>query len=118
MKTIKNYFETIKNQFNSLSANYKLVVVNAVVALFGTMRGIQLLIAGYSVGWWESLFNSPQDMIIKGWSILSLSLIAGGIATVFYVAEERKYKKVQDKIKEAINNINKENAVDTEAIPV
>ena len=118
MKTFKNFFETLKNQFNSLSANYKLVVVNAVVALFGTMRGIQLLIAGYSVGWWESLFNSPQDMIIKGWSIIGLSLVAGGIATVFYVAEERKYKKVQNKIQEAINNINREEAVDAEAIPV
>lgn len=118
MKTFKNFFETLKNQFNSLSANYKLVVVNAVVALFGTMRGIQLLIAGYSVGWWESLFTSPQDMIIKGWSIIGLSLVAGGIATVFYVAEERKYKKLKNKIQEAINNVNREEAVDAEAIPV
>ena len=120
MKTIKNFFENWKNQFNSLSANYKLVVINVTAGLAGILRGVQLLIAANSAGWWKNLIHqdSIQAQITKGWILISLGVIAAGLATFFYLKEEKKYKKIQNTIQEAINNINKKNAVDTEAIPV
>ena len=119
-KTIKNAIETIKNQFNTLSVNYKLVVVNVIASLAGILRGVQLLIAGNSAGWWQNLIHHHdiQSQITKGWVLIALGVIAAGAATVFYLKEEKKYKKIQDTIQEAIDSVNRKNAVDTEAIPV
>lgn len=118
-KTIKKFFENLKNQFNSLSANYKLVVVNSLVALFAALRGIQLLIAGNSAGWWQNLIHRDliQSQITKGWVLVGLGVITAGLATFFYLKEEKKYREIQNKIQEAINIVNAEEAEEVEVVP-
>lgn len=118
-KTIKNAIETIKNQFNSLSTNLKLVVVNAMGAILGLYFGIAKLRAVADAGWWSRVFhhNDLADEKTKGWILLVLGVIALIMAVSLYIKEELKYKKIDKDLQNAIDEINKANAEDVEVIP-
>ena len=118
-KTIKNAIETIKNQYNNLSVNLRLVVFNAISAILGIYFGIVKLRTVADAGWWSRVFhhNELADEKTKGWILLSLGVITLILAVTFYIKEELKYKKIDKDLQDAINEINKADAKDVEAIP-
>ena len=117
MKKMKKFFETLNEQFNSLSVNLKLTVINAVVALLGIGFGVFNLRAAYTAGWWSRVFHSEQivDQKTYGWILVSLGGLALSLAVFFYIKEELRYKKIMKELETTLNT--KEEVIDAEAIP-
>lgn len=116
---MKDFIKTCLDQFDSLSVNYKLIVVNAVVSFFGLACGITRLISAYNLTWFEKFFFSPENMaqqINMSWAMIILSAFAGVCAVILHLREKRRYKKIQEKLKSAIRSINEEDAVDAEIL--
>lgn len=71
-------------------------------------------------GWIMKVFcpSYLDGQEFKAWFIIGLSVISLAVAIYFYLQEEKTYKRIFKKIKEAQDHINKEDAVDVDAIPV
>ena len=119
MKTIKNFFETMKNQFNSLSTNLKLVVVNLIGASVGIWLGVEKLLEAQNAGWWSRVFhhNDLATEKITGWILVAAGVLALVLAVTLYIKEELKYKKIDKEIQNAIDEINKADAEEVVVIP-
>ena len=117
---MKKFFRQFRELFNSLSLNLQLVVLTTVMGIAGGSYGGYLLYTTMKAGWIMKVFRPSylDGQEFKAWFIIGLSVISLAVATYFYLQEERMYRKVLNKIKEAQDKINKENAVDVDAIPV
>ena len=114
---MKKFFETLNEQFNSLSVNLKLTVINAVAAWLGIGFGVFNLRAAYTAEWWSRVFHSEQlvDQKIYGWILVGLGGLALSSAVFFYIKEELRYKKTMKEIETSFNV--KEEAINAEEIP-
>lgn len=117
---MKNIFKQIGELFNSLSLNLQIVALTTVMGIFGGSYGGYLLYTTMKAGWIMKVFRPSylDGQEFKAWFIIGLSVISLAVAVYFYLQEEKMYKRIFKKIKEAQNRINKENAVDVDAIPV
>ena len=117
---MKKIFKQIGELFNSLSLNLQLVALTTVMSIFGGSYGGYLLYTTMKAGWIMKVFRPDylESQEFKAWFIIGLSVISLAIAVYFYLQEEKKYKRIIKKIKEVQNQINKEDAVDVNAIPI
>lgn len=117
---MKKIFKQIEELFNSLSLNLQLVVLTTVMGIIGGSYGGYLLYTTMKAGWIMKVFRPSylDGQEFKAWFIIGLSVISLAVAAYFYLQEEKMYKRIYKKIKETQNRINKEDAVDVDAIPV
>jgi hypothetical protein len=117
---MKKFFKQFRELFNSLSLNLQIVALTIVMGIAGGSYGGYLLYTTMKAGWITKVFrpNYLEGQEFKAWFIIGLSVISLAVATYFYLQEEKMYKRIFKKIKDAQNQINKEDAVDVDAIPV
>ena len=109
---MKKIFNEIKNLWNTLETNYKVLAVLLIVAIFLMATGISDLMSGYNPTWFAEIFRTSHtnQLITRGWVKIGVSTLMCLVPFANYLYWNWICRKAEKEIQDLQRKANRQNA--------
>lgn len=109
---MKKIFNEIKNLWNTLTTEYRVLAVLGITAIILTVSGITDLVSGYNPSWLTEVLrpNYVSELITYGWVKIGVAIVICVIPFANYLYWSWRSRKAEEKIQDLMKKANRQNA--------
>ena len=109
---MKKIFESIKETWNTLTIEYKVLAVLIITAILLMVSGITDLVSGYNPNWLTEVFRPSHvnKLITYGWVKVGVAIVICVIPFANYLYWSWRCRKAEKKIQDLQKKANRQNA--------
>ena len=109
---MKKIFNEIRNLWNTLETNYKVLAVLGITAVILLWSGVTDLVAGYNPNWLTEVFrpNHVSELITYGWVKIGVAVVICVILFANYLYWSWRSRKAEEKLQDLMKKANRQNA--------
>lgn len=109
---MKKIFNEIRNLWNTLTTEYRVLAVLGITAIILTVCGITDLVSGYDPNILTKVFrpNHVNELITRDWVKIGVAVVICVIPFANYLYWSWRSRKAEEKIQDLMKKANRQNA--------